>query len=126
MSSRNRDKGKDLERFTKATLDEVGLSTWRPRDGYPADIGDVLLPDFTLTLQCKWVNNLTNGVTQALDGAAVQSLNASEDQPGDAIWYGAGVVHRHRRPMEDSIVVFTLTEFAAFLETVQPKREEDE
>jgi hypothetical protein len=122
MSSRNRDKGKELERFTKQVFDNHGIESWRPRDGYPIDIGDVLLDQFKLTLQCKWINNLANGVAQALDGAVVQSLNASEQQPGGYIWSGAGVVHRNQRPMNDSIVVFTLPEFAEFLNTVEPIR----
>ncbi len=119
MSKRNKDKGNELERYTRDALLEHGIQAWRPKAGYPKDIGDVLLPEFNLTLQCKWVNVLAEGVNQALSGAAVQSEEACLDQPGSDSWFGAGVVHRSRRPMGESIVVFTLDEFTQFMQTVR-------
>lgn len=99
MSNPQKAKGTRWETAVYRFLQDAGIFAYKPRQEGFRDVGDIHAPPFVL--QAKDWKDVTGALREGVDGAAVQKIHA--DMP-----YGAAVVKRARRPVEDAYVVIRL------------------
>jgi hypothetical protein len=110
MGNPQKTKGDQFERDIHRTLETAGLWCWRPRAGYPHDIGDILTNRFTL--QAKAFRDVARGIREGNQGLVRQLPVARTEH--DVTW-GAVVVKRHQAPVDQAHVVMTLATFTQLL-----------
>src|SRR5690606_10543974 len=80
-------------------LQDAGVFAYKPRQEGFRDVGDVHAPPFVL--QAKDWKDVVSALREGTDGARVQRVNAGMP-------FGAAVVKRARKPVEDAYVVMRL------------------
>lgn len=86
----------EVERFLR---DVAGLFAYKPRQAGRLDIGDIHVPPFVL--QAKNYRDVVAGIREGVEGVRVQRVNAG-------LPFGAAVVKRPRKPVEEAYVVMRL------------------
>lgn len=102
MSNPQKAKGTRWETAVVRFLRERGLYAVKPRQEGFLDVGDIHVPPFTL--QAKDYKDVLAALRNGTDGARVQRVNAG-------LPFGAAVIKRARRPIEDAYVVIRLGDF---------------
>jgi hypothetical protein len=123
MTSPEKRKGDDFERRVMRFLEDEGFKPWRPRAGYPHDVGDIVL-DYTerITFQCKAFKNLAEGIRQGLAGAKIQAVNAQEELSKHHFHFtGVTVVKRRNRPTGEALVALTLSDFCELMKRLDDR-----
>lgn len=110
MSNPQKAKGTRWETAVTRFLREAGLYAYKPRQEGFRDVGDIHAPPFTL--QAKDWKDLAGALREGSDGARAQRANAG-------LPFGAAVIKRARRPVEDAYVVIRLGDFPALVRAVQ-------
>jgi hypothetical protein len=100
MANPSKAKGTRWETAVVRFLRDAGLYAIKPRQEGFQDVGDIHVAGL-LTLQAKDYKDLASALRNGTDGARVQRVNAG-------LAYGAAVIKRARRPVEDAYVVFRL------------------
>lgn len=99
MSSPQKAKGTRWETAVERFLKDAGLFVYKPRQAGALDVGDIHAPPFTL--QAKDYRDVITGIRQGVEGVAEQRLHAG-------LPFGAAVVKRARKPVDDAYVVMRL------------------
>lgn len=102
MANPQKAKGTRWETAVTRFLRDAGLYAYKPRQEGFRDVGDIHVPPFTL--QAKDWKDVLAALREGTDGARVQRVNAG-------LPYGAAVIKRARRPVEDAYVVIRLGDF---------------
>lgn len=102
MSNPQKAKGTRWETAVVRFLRDRGLYAYKPRQEGFRDVGDIHVPPFVL--QAKDWKDVLGALREGTDGARVQRVNAG-------LPYGAAVIKRARRPIEDAYVVIRLGDF---------------
>jgi len=116
MGNPNRDAGKHFEREIMKLIEGADIPAWRPRDGYPNDIGDILLTEHDFVLQAKYTQrNFTSMVNEAMHDVLHQVENAvGESQVADHA-IGVAVIKRKQKPTAQAMVAMSLGDFIRLL-----------
>jgi len=102
MSNPQKAKGTRWETAVTRFLRDAGLYAYKPRQEGFRDVGDIHVPPFTL--QAKDWKDLAGALREGTDGARAQRIHAG-------LPFGAAVIKRARRPVEDAYVVVRLGDF---------------
>lgn len=106
MANPRKAKGTRWEVAVKRFLQDAGILAYRPAQEGFQDVGDVIAPPFTL--QAKDWKDVVSALREGTDGARVQRLNAG-------LPFGAAVVKRARKPVEDAYLVMRLGDLPALI-----------
>lgn len=119
MSAANKAKGTRFESQVADHLQMVGVRAKRlPRAGVN-DIGDIAFPlaEGTMVLEAK-ARKVMDFATWVRE-AETEAVNYEHKYPAEAPAFGAAVVKRRQKGIDESYVVLTLAEFVALLQKVR-------
>lgn len=109
MSNPQKAKGTRWETAVTRFLRDAGLYAYKPRQEGFRDVGDIHVPPFAL--QAKDWKDVVGALREGTDGARVQRGHAG-------LPFGAAVIKRARRPIEDAYVVVRLGDFPDLVRAV--------
>lgn len=109
MSNPQKAKGTRWETAVVRFLRDAGIYAYKPRQEGWKDVGDIHAPPFTL--QAKDWKDVLGALREGTDGARVQRVNAG-------LPFGAAVIKRARRPVEDAYVVIRLGDLPDLIRAV--------
>lgn len=109
MSNPQKAKGTRWETAVTRFLKDAGLFAYKPRQEGRYDVGDIHVPPFVL--QAKDYRDVVTGIRQGVEGVAEQRLHAG-------LPFGAAVVKRARKPVEDAYLVMRLGDFPDLVRAV--------
>lgn len=99
MSNPQKAKGTRWETAVTNYLRDSGLFAYKPRPEGFRDIGDIHAPPFVL--QAKDWKDVVSALREGTDGVRLQRVHAG-------LPFGAAVVKRARKPVEDAYLVMRL------------------
>lgn len=99
MSNPQKAKGTRWETAVTRFLKDAGIFAYKPRQEGARDVGDIHAPPFVL--QAKDYRDVVTGIREGVEGVREQRLHAGMP-------FGAAVVKRARKPVEDAYVVIRL------------------
>lgn len=106
MTNPQKAKGTRWETAVVRYLRDAGLYAFKPRQEGFRDVGDIHVPPFTL--QAKDYRDVVTALRNGIDGVQVQRLHAG-------LPFGAAVVKRARKPVEDAYLVMRLGDLPALV-----------
>lgn len=106
MTNPQKAKGTRAETAVERFLRDEGIYAYKPRQAGFKDIGDVHAPPFVL--QVKDWKDVTSALREGTEGARIQAHNAGFP-------FGAAVVKRARKPIEDAYLVMRLADLPALI-----------
>lgn len=109
MSNPQKAKGTAFETAIRRFLEDAGLFAYMPRQMGAADVGDVHVPPFVL--QAKNYKDIPTALRAGVDGVQVQKRHARMP-------FGAAVIKRPRKPIEEAYVVMRLGDFPELVRAV--------
>lgn len=109
MSNPQKAKGTKWETAVTRFLQDSGLVAYKPRQAGREDIGDIHVPPFVL--QAKDWKDVVSALREGTEGVRVQRLHAG-------LPFGAAVVKRARKPVEDAYVVMRLEDLPALIKAL--------
>lgn len=112
MANPQKSKGTRWETAVYRFLQNAGIFAYKPRQEGWKDVGDIHAPPFTL--QAKDWKDVTSALREGVEGARVQKAHA--DLP-----FGAAVVKRARKPVEDAYVVIRLGDLPDLIRALTEK-----
>lgn len=118
MSAANKAKGSRYESAACDTLQGMGVKAKRlPRTG-ANDIGDAAFPvnNGTIVLELKARKQID--LAQFVKESLIESANYEHKYPAEAPAFGAAVIKRRQKSIEESYVVMELSEFVDMLKAV--------
>jgi len=110
VSNPRKAKGTRWETAVTRFLRDHGVFAYKPRQEGFRDVGDVHAPPFAL--QAKDWKDVVSALREGTDGARVQAVHAG-------LPFGAAVVKRARKPVEDAYLVLRLGDLPALIEAIQ-------
>lgn len=118
MTAANKAKGSRYESSVCDTLQGMGVKAKRlPRTGVN-DIGDAAFPLSVGTLVLEAKARKAMDYAQWVREAEVEAVNYEHKYPAETPTFGAVVVKRRQKAIEESYVVMTMAEFVDMLKAV--------
>lgn len=113
MSNPQKAKGTRWETAVTNFLKDAGLFAYKPRQEGFRDVGDIHVPPFVL--QAKDWRDVVSALREGTDGVQLQRLHAG-------LPFGAAVIKRARKPVEDAYVVMRLGDLPALIGAISDEQ----